>query len=99
LDASLAAIVRIREERLKFVTMVGESLTPWEAQRLTKASAVADLLEQAHRLLARAQNTHPNTVRGPTTDDLRAMEGVAEAAAAARASANVEAALLGRFKP
>lgn len=94
------AIVRIREERLKFVTMVGESLTPWEVQRLTQASGVADLLEQAHRLLGRAQTTLPDcTVRGPTTDDLRALEVAAEAAGAAAAAARGEAVLLGRAKP
>ena len=65
-----------------------------------KGTVTHHLLEQAHRLLGRAQTTLPDcTVRGPTTDDLRALEVAAEAAGAAAAAARGEAVLLGRAKP
>jgi hypothetical protein len=97
LDASLEAIAKIREERLKLVTSFGESLTPWEAQRLEKAGDVATLLEQAHHLLDRAHQSEPNTVRGPTTDESRALELKEEASNAAQFSTKLGAIMKARY--
>lgn len=97
LDASLEAIAKIREERLKLVTSFGESLTPWEAQRLEKAGDVATLLEQAHHLLDRAQRTEPNTVRSATTDESRALELKEEATNAAQFSTKLGVILKARY--
>lgn len=97
LDASLEAIAKIREERLKLVTSFGESLTPWEAQRLKKADDVATLLEQAHHLLDRAQRTEPSTVRGPITDESRALELKEEASNAVQFSTELGSILKARY--
>jgi len=67
LDGNLEAVSRIREQRLKFVKLIGTALTPAEQQRLDAADGIAALLRTAHLLLDRALHVDPAKVAAPCT--------------------------------
>jgi hypothetical protein len=65
LDGALEAVSRIREQRVKFVHLVGSQLEPEEQARLDAADGIAELLRAAHLLHDRAMHSDPAKVSPP----------------------------------
>eukprot|EP00613_Pedinella_sp_CCMP2098_P023076 CAMPEP_0171684240 /NCGR_PEP_ID=MMETSP0991-20121206/1570_1 /TAXON_ID=483369 /ORGANISM="non described non described, Strain CCMP2098" /LENGTH=521 /DNA_ID=CAMNT_0012271729 /DNA_START=115 /DNA_END=1677 /DNA_ORIENTATION=- len=59
LTGELEATAEISNSRVRYLSIVGGELTPWEANRLEAKDHLADLAEQAGQLLQRVQGTDP----------------------------------------